>query len=40
MDDRMGAGWNPTLLEGFDGEAPGSDEDMKRQVAFFGVYDG
>ena len=40
MDDRMGAGWNPTLLEGFDGEAPGNDEDMKRQVAFFGVFDG
>ncbi|GAA5873139.1 hypothetical protein JCM16303_006954 [Sporobolomyces ruberrimus] len=41
VDDRLGAGWNPTLLEGFDGETPpGEEDEPRRQVAFFGVFDG
>ncbi|GAA5830787.1 hypothetical protein JCM3766R1_003426 [Sporobolomyces carnicolor] len=41
VDDRLGAGWNPTLLEGFDGETPpGEEQETRRQVAFFGVFDG
>lgn len=32
-------GWSPETLEGFVGEDP-SLVDGKRQVAFFGVYDG
>ncbi|GAA5998563.1 hypothetical protein JCM5350_003854 [Sporobolomyces pararoseus] len=41
VDDRLGAGWNPTLLEGFDGESPpGEEQETRRQVAYFGVFDG
>ncbi|GAA5917877.1 hypothetical protein JCM5296_000804 [Sporobolomyces johnsonii] len=41
VEDRLGAGWNPDLLEGFEGEEPQREGDeRRRQVAFFGVYDG
>ncbi|GAA5916945.1 PP2C family serine/threonine-protein phosphatase [Sporobolomyces salmoneus] len=41
VDDRLGAGWNPTTLEGFEGESPpGEEDETRRQVAFFGVFDG
>lgn len=35
-----GAGWSPTSLEGYVGEQDGEGGKPKRQVAFFGVYDG
>ncbi|POY76295.1 hypothetical protein BMF94_0490 [Rhodotorula taiwanensis] len=39
VDDRLGTGWTPQTLEGFEGEqSPG--EENKRQVAYFGVFDG
>ncbi|GAA5935667.1 PP2C family serine/threonine-protein phosphatase [Sporobolomyces koalae] len=41
VDDRLGAGWNPTALEGFEGETPpGEEHETRRQVAYFGVFDG
>lgn len=34
-------GWNPDTLEGFEGEESlGIEGGPKRQVAFFGIYDG
>lgn len=39
VDDRLGTGWTPQTLEGFEGEqSPGKEN--KRQVAYFGVFDG
>jgi len=36
-----GAGWNPEASEGYDGEEGGVPiSDRKRQVAYFGVFDG
>lgn len=35
----FGGGWAPETLEGYSGEEQ-SLQDGKRQVAFFGVYDG
>ncbi|GAA5911241.1 hypothetical protein JCM6882_004073 [Rhodosporidiobolus microsporus] len=41
LDDRLGAGWAPQALEGFEGEEPAEEgEERKRQVAYFGVFDG
>jgi hypothetical protein len=41
LDDRLGAGWTPQMLEGFEGEEPKEEgEERKRQVAYFGVFDG
>ncbi|GAA5865329.1 hypothetical protein JCM8547_005056 [Rhodosporidiobolus lusitaniae] len=41
LDDRLGAGWNPEMLEGYEGEEPKEEgEERRRQVAYFGVFDG
>lgn len=46
VDDRLGTGWAPTTREGFDGEEPkpgeegGEEGGRRRQVAYFGVFDG
>ncbi|GAA5826074.1 hypothetical protein JCM11251_000116 [Rhodosporidiobolus azoricus] len=41
LDDRLGAGWTPQTLEGFEGEEPTDEgEERKRQVAYFGIFDG
>ncbi|GAA6018856.1 hypothetical protein JCM8202_002261 [Rhodotorula sphaerocarpa] len=39
VDDRLGTGWTPQTLEGFEGEEPPGQE-KRRQVACFGVFDG
>lgn len=38
FDVKGAAGWSPDTLEGYPDEDPA--EPRKRQVAFFGVYDG
>lgn len=38
FDVKNAAGWAPDMLEGYPGEDPA--EPRKRQVAFFGVFDG
>ncbi|BGP10366.1 Protein phosphatase 2C 6 [Rhodotorula toruloides] len=40
VDDRLGTGWTPQNLEGFDGEVREGEEERRRQVAYFGVFDG
>lgn len=41
LDDRLGSGWKPDTLEGFEGEEPKEEgEERKRQVGYFGVFDG
>ncbi|GAA5856760.1 hypothetical protein JCM9279_006105 [Rhodotorula babjevae] len=46
VDDRLGTGWAPATREGFDGEEPrpgeegGEEGGRRRQVAYFGVFDG
>ncbi|BGP42412.1 Protein phosphatase 2C 6 [Rhodotorula kratochvilovae] len=46
VDDRLGTGWAPTIREGFEGEEPPPGEEgteeggRRRQVAYFGVFDG
>lgn len=39
VDDRLGTGWTPQTLEGFEGEEPPGQE-KRRQVACFGIFDG
>lgn len=39
VDDRLGTGWTPQTLEGFPCEEPPGQE-RRRQVAYFGVFDG
>ncbi|GAA5865571.1 hypothetical protein JCM3774_002054 [Rhodotorula dairenensis] len=39
VDDRLGTGWTPQTLEGFQCEEPPGKE-RRRQVAYFGVFDG
>ncbi|GAA6036446.1 hypothetical protein JCM8097_003511 [Rhodosporidiobolus ruineniae] len=41
LDDRLGAGWVPEQLEGFEGEEPTEEGgERRRQVAYFAVFDG